>query len=300
MTKSICANLSRTLATVVVLYAVGAAQVSSEKPSETVATTGPSKVVQPLPFQPGEQLVYEVSFSKLIFSGVVGDIKLSVSKPADPTLNMIDFKAEAVSRGFFPTLLGLKVRDTYSSTVNAIDLVLHSFKRSIEEGKTRRELTSVINCESGRVTYTERDLSDTKAQPKVKEAGSPAWTQDVLSAMYFIRAQKLHEGDVIAIPISDAGDVYNIEVVVGKREELKLDLGKFIAARLDARVFDGRFIKRSGEMALWVSDDPKRFIVRVRIKTSGVTVTVDLKRVSHGGDPPASRANEAKKVSYVR
>jgi hypothetical protein len=286
--KSMRAHISRTLATVAVLYAVTAAQVSSEKPSQAVATPGPSKVTQPLPFQPGELLVYEVSFSKLIFSGLVGDIKLSVSKPADSTQNMIDFKGEAVSRGFFPTLLGLKVKDAYSSTVNAIDLVLHSFKRSIEEGKTRRELTSVINCESGKVTYTERDLSDTKAQPKVKEAGSPAWTQDVLSAMYFLRAQKLNEGDVIAIPISDAADIYNIEVVVGKREELKLDLGNFKAARLDAKVFDGRFLKRSGEMVLWVSDDPRHFIVRARIKTSGVTVTVDLKRVSHGGDGSAS------------
>lgn len=286
--KSMSAHLSRTLATVAVLCAVTAAQVSSEKPSQAVATPGPSKVTKPLPFQPGELLVYEVSFSKLIFSGFVGDIKLSVSKPADPTHNMIAFKAEAVSRGFFPTLLGLKVKDTYSSTVNAIDLVLHGFKRSIEEGKTRRELTSVINCESGKVTYTERDLSDPKAQPKVKEAGSPAWTQDVLSAIYFLRAQKLDEGDVIAIPISDAADIYNIEVVVGKREELKLDLGNFKAARLDAKVFDGRFLKRSGEMVLWVSDDPKHFIVRARIKTSGVTVTVDLKRVSHGGDGSAS------------
>ena len=102
--KSMGANLSRTLATVGVLCVVTAAQVSSEKPSQTVAATAPSKVAQPLPFQPGEQLVYEVSFSKLIFSGIVGDIKLSVSRSPDPALNMIDFKAEAVSRGFFPTL----------------------------------------------------------------------------------------------------------------------------------------------------------------------------------------------------
>jgi len=43
-------------------------------------------------------------------------------------------------------------------------------------------------------------------------------------------------------------------------------------------------------MVIWISDDPKHFIVRARIKTSGVTVTVDLKRISNGGDPPASRS----------
>jgi len=264
---------------VVVLCAAGSAQVSSDKPALSVQSPASPRVSHPLPFQPGETLVYEVSFSKLIFSGVVGDVKFSVSKPADPIANTIEFKAEAVSRGFFPTLLGFKVRDTYSSTVNASGLGLHSFKRSIQEGKTRREVASVIDRQTGRVTHTERNPSDDKAPPKVKESVSPVWVQDVLSAIYFVRAQKLNEGDVIPIPITDGGEVYNIEVVVGKREELNVFVGKFKTLRLDAKVFDGRFLKRSGEMLVWVSDDPKRLIVRARIKTSGATVIVELKRI---------------------
>jgi hypothetical protein len=264
---------------VVVVGAVAAAQVRTDKPALKVPAPVSSKIAEPLPFQPGETLVYEVGFSKLIFSGVVGDVKISISKPADSTANMIDLKAEAVSRGFFPALLGFKVKDTYSSTVNASDLGLHSFKRSIQEGKTRREQTSVIDRQAGRVTYTERNPSDIKTPSKIKEAASPVWIQDVLSAIYFVRTQKLMEGDVIPIPISDGGDVYNIDVVVGKREELKSDLGKFKTVRLDAKVFDGRFLRRSGEMTVWVSDDPKHLIVRVRVKTSGATVIADLKRI---------------------
>ncbi|MFY9610821.1 MAG: DUF3108 domain-containing protein [Blastocatellia bacterium] len=288
--KSIRATLSRTFGAVAVFSVISAAQVTSEAP---IGTTAPppvySRIVRPLPFQPGESLVYEVSFSKLIFSGIVGDVKLAVSKPADPRFNLFEFKAEAVSRGFFPALLGLKVKDTYSSSVNEIDLGLHSYKRVIEEGKKLREQTSVINRDSGTVTYTDRDLSNAKAQPEFKEAASPAWIQDVLSAIYFVRAQKLNERDVIPVAISDGGEVYNIEVVVGKRDEVKLALGQFKTVRLDAKVFDGRFLKRSGEMLVWVSDDPKRLIVRARIKTSGTTVTADLKRISDTGSVPASR-----------
>ncbi|MEK6304621.1 MAG: DUF3108 domain-containing protein [Acidobacteriota bacterium] len=276
--KSMISKLSGTIAAAVVVTALGAAQTSPEKPA-TAAPPGAAKVALPLPFQPGETLVYEVSFSKLIFSGVVGDIKISVLKQAGPESASIEFKAEAVSRGFFPTLLGFKVKDTYSSTVNAADLGLHSFKRTIQEGKTRREQASTINREAGRVTFTARNLADTKAQPRVKEAPSPAWVQDLLSAIYYVRTQKLNEGDVIAIPISDGGDLYNIEVLVGKREELKLALGKFKTIKLEAKVFDGRFIKRSGEMLVWLSDNPNRLITRVRIKTSGATVTAELKRI---------------------
>lgn len=287
--KSIRAIFSRTIGAVALLSAVSLAQVTSEKqPAPVTSPSLYSRVVRPLPFKPGEILVYEVSFSKLIFSGIVGDIKLAVAKPVGPTSKLLEFKAEAVSRGFFPTLLGLKVKDTYSSAVNEIDLGLQSYKRLIQEGKKRREQISVINRDSGRVTYSDRDLSNARALPTTKEAPSPTWIQDVLSAIYFVRAQKLNEGEVIPVAISDGGEVYNVEVVVGKREGIRLALGQFSTVRLEARVFDGRFLRRSGEMLVWISDDPRRLIVRARIKTSGATVTADLKRISDTGNVPAS------------
>lgn len=288
--KSIRDTLSKTLATVALFSVVSTAQVTPEKPPRAIAPPlVDSKVVRPFPFQPGETLVYEVSFSKLIFSGIVGDIKLAVLKPADATANWIEFRAEAVSRGFLPALLGLKVKNVYSSTVHENDLGLHSYKRAIEEGKKRREQTSVINRDTGKVIHKDRDLSNAKAEPAVKDAASPAWIQDVLSAIYFVRAQKLNEGDVIRVPISDGGEVYNIEVVVGRRDDIKLAVGKFKTVRLDAKVFDGRFLRRRGEMLVWVSEDPKRLIVRARVKTSGATVTADLKRISYNGNVPASQ-----------
>jgi hypothetical protein len=288
--KSIRAIVSRALGAVAVLAAVSSAQVTSEKqPGPIAPPSVHSRIVHPLPFKPGEILVYEVSFSKLIFSGIVGDLKLAVSKPAGPASNLLEFKAEAVSRGFFPTLLGLKVKDTYTSTVSESDLGLQSYNRLIQEGKKRREQTSVINRDSGRVAYSDRDLSNVGATPTTKEAPSPPWIQDVLSAIYLVRAQKLNEGEVIPVAISDGGEVYNIEVVVGKRERLKLDLGQFNTVRLDAKVFDGRFLRRSGEMLVWITDDPRRLIVRARIKTSGATVTADLKRIGDIRSVPASR-----------
>ena len=83
---------------------------------------------------------------------------------------------------------------------------------------------------------------------------------------------------MVPIPISDGGNVYNIEIVAGKREEIKTDAGKFKAIQLDAKVFDGRYVRRSGEMLVWVTDDARRIPVHARAKFSGTTVTVDLKR----------------------
>jgi len=252
------------------------AQVSPEKVAFTPAT-----IVEPLPFKVGETLAYDVSFSKLIFSGTIGELKLSVSKPVDsPKPAMIELRAEAVSKGFFPALFGIKVKDRYISLVNQADFGVHASTKLLEEGKVRREQKFVLNREAGLVTYTDRDLANSKSQPKVKEKASPSWIQDLLSAIYFVRTQPLKEADVTPVPISDGGDLYNIEVIAGKREEIKTAAGKFNAIQLNAKVFDGRYIKRSGEMLVWVTDDPTRTPLRARIRTSGATITVDLKRMT--------------------
>jgi Protein of unknown function (DUF3108) len=251
------------------------AQLTTEKPA-----FAQPKLVDPLPFKVGETLVYDVSFSRLIFSGVIGELKLSVSKPEAPTApELLEFRADAVSKGFFPALFGIKVKDRFVSLVNQSDFGIHTSKRFLEEGKVRREQTAVVNRDLGTVTYSDRDLASTKSSPKVKEKPSPSWIQDVLSTIYYVRSQALKEGEVIPVPISDAGEVYNIEIVTGRSEEIKTSSGKVRAIPLNAKVFDGRYLKRSGEMLVWVTDDPARVPLRAKIKTSGATITVELKRV---------------------
>jgi len=258
---------------------LGLGNANAQLTAERAALAKP-KIVDPLPFKVGETLVYDVSFSKLIFSGVIGELKLTVSKPEAPTTpELLELKADAVSKGFFPALFGIKVKDKFVSLVNQSDFGIHTSKKLLEEGKSRREQTSIINRESGTVTYSDLDLANKKNAPKVKEKPSPSWIQDLLSTIYYVRTQALKEGDVIPVPISDAGEVYNIEIVSGKREEIKTATGKVNAILLNAKVFDGRYIKRSGEMLVWVTDDPARIPLRAKIKTSGATVTVELKRV---------------------
>jgi hypothetical protein len=259
----------------------GTSQVATERmPAEKVAYTNAHRITQPLPFKVGESLLYEVGFSKLIFSGAVGELRLSVAKSNDPTKpERLDISAEVDSKGFFPKLFGIKIKDRFQSTISSDDFGLLISSKLIEEGKVRREQRSVIDRESGRVTYTERDLANQQAEPRVKQAPSPSWVQDMLSTCYFVRTQRLSAGDVIRVPISDGGEVFNIEVEVAGREEIKSDAGKFKTIKLNAKIFDGRYLRRSGEMYVWMSDDARRIPVRAKIKTSGATVTVDLKQI---------------------
>jgi hypothetical protein len=238
----------------------------------------PPAIPAVLPFSPGETLEYEVSFSKLIFSGQIGRLKLWVSQPDDKTQppDVIELKAEATSKGFFTWLFGLKIKDEFKTVVSARDFGLHTSTTKHDEGRVRIEKTSTIDRDARRVTYTERDLVNRKSAPKVKQAESPGWVQDMLSVIYLVRTQALRDGETLTIPVSDAAKVYDVEVVAGKRSEIKVDAGKYRAYEVEAKVFDGRLFKKKGQMIVWFSDDEKRLPVKARIKTGGATINIEL------------------------
>jgi uncharacterized protein DUF3108 len=256
------------------------AQLSSAQSPGMLRSEIRPRVSYPLPFKEGETLSYDISVSKFIFSGTIGQLTLSVSKAGDePKSGSLEFKAEVVSKGFLSKLVGLSVKDRYVSLVDPLDFgVLSSLKR-IDQGKVKREQKSVIDRDADRVTYTDRDMVNRSAVPKVKEKAAPDWVQDLVSLCFFVRTQPLNRADVIPIPITDGGDVYNIEIVVGDREEVKIDAGKFKSIMLDAKIFDGRYVRRSGELFIWVTDDARRIPVKARMKTSSATAIIELKRM---------------------
>jgi len=244
---------------------------------ETAALAPPK--ISTFPFKAGELLTYDVNFSKLFFSGTIGVLKLSVAKPVEATdPATIEMTAEAVSRGFFPSLFGVKVRDRFTSRVNSEDFGLVSSIKLLEEGKSRREQKTQVDRETGRLKFTDRDLISTKDAPRVKEKVAPLWLQDLLSTIYYVRAQPLKSGDVISLPVSDGGEIYNIDFIVARRELVSFGAKKINTVQINAKVFDGSYIKRKGEMLVWVTDDDNRVPIRAKIKTSGYTITVELKR----------------------
>ena len=129
------------------------------------------------------------------------------------------------------------------------------------------------------MTYTFHNAADKDSAPQTKELPSPGWAQDILSVFYFARTQDLKDGAVIPLPILFEGNLHNTEMVVEKREEVKVDAGKFKAIKVNAKVFSGRFIKRNGEMFIWFSDDARRIPVKARIKLPNATVNIELKKI---------------------
>ncbi|HKV39651.1 MAG TPA: DUF3108 domain-containing protein [Blastocatellia bacterium] len=261
-----------------------------------------NKGVQALPFKSGETLSYDIHFSKFIFSGSLGRLKVAavvvppspgaaarsgtkverttaspmVSSPNPGDEPAISLTAQMVSKGFLTWLFGVKIEDSYESLVRADDFGLIKSIKTVDDGKTHRKSESVVDQAKGMVTYTETDLTQPSAPPRIKKADSPKWVLDLLSVLYYVRSVHLDPGGNLMLPLSDAAQVYNVEAIAGNYENVEVAAGKFRALPLNVKLFDGHYIKRPGQLIVWLSTDPRHLLVKARIKTSGATVTVSL------------------------
>jgi hypothetical protein len=295
------------------------AQGSKSEPDHTIK--------RPLPFKRGEVLTYNITFSKLVFSGSIGQLKLTVNnglataranqgkaptptttpregavsknskdiaKPDAPVNGAtgtagdadrsppIEFGAGVVSKGFFTWLFGIKIEDNYGALVSSEDLGLLRSWKEIDQGDLHRRYETKVDREQGAVSYSETDR--VKPGPaSVKTGPSPRWVLDLLSAVYFIRTQELKYGSTITIPLTDIGQIYKIDVIPVKAEEVEVEAGKFKSIQLDLKIFDGKYIKRSGQLLVWLSDDARRLPLRARLKSSGTTVNITLARLEQLG-----------------
>jgi hypothetical protein len=264
------------------------------------------------PIPPGEKLEYEVKLSRfpiyaslgiLTFENLGAVTTRQESGPATPatedqqkapaTASLIEglnmefnpspdeqlwrLRATAVSKGMFVTILGFDANYRFETLVDMRDFSARANIKDMREGKKHIIQSTVFDSAEQQVKYLTFDANNPAAQrakPLPREEGMLS----LLSAIYFVRLQKLKEGQMLIFPVSADETNFRFEILVGKRESLKTDCGKVKTVKLEPKLFGpGRlFNKLQGEMTMWVSDDNKRTPLRLVARTSKGTITAKL------------------------
>jgi hypothetical protein len=284
------------------LSANGAAEYQTDK--QALATLR-RDFKNPPPLEVGENLVYEVRYSRFPLYVTVGIVTFdylgpAANKPASESQNNGDqgaplikglnveynpapddrflrLRATAVSKGILISLLGIDVQDRFETLVDANDFSARLNVKEIKEGKKNSIESSVFDRASQQVKYLITDLNNPQAPPRAKFLPHQDGMMSLLSAFYFVRLQKYKEGETIRFPVSADEQNYQFDIVVGKREKLKTDCGKVKTVRLEPKLFGpGQLISRQGEMTMWVTDDKRHTPLRLIAKTSAGTITARL------------------------
>jgi hypothetical protein len=251
----------------------------------------PYAIRHPLPFKFGERLVYDVKFHKAIITANVGDLSFAVLEPAGSKQH-VKFEVNAVSKGALVSLFGVKVQDVFTTLADRDDLFVYSTIKNLDEGDTRSRQESVFDRQSKTVRFTVSNPAVPTQPPTVTTSESRPWVQDVVSAFYFTRTRKLkNDNREVSFYISDEGKSYHIGVARLGTEEVKTDVGTFKTIKVDARIFNGRFVRKEGQLHVWLTDDARRIPVKAWLKLPAGTVTFELKSFEEGTTPiTASKA----------
>src|SRR5262245_2053155 len=197
-------------------------------------------------------------------------------KPA-PDDQILHLRATAVSKGMLIGILGYDVLDRFETLVDLRDFSARVSLKETKEGKKHTIQSALFDRVDQQVNYLTTDLTKPQSPPRATPLPRQDGMLSLLSAFYFMRLQKLKEGQMITFPVSTDEENHQFEILVGKRESLKTDCGRVKTVRLEPKLFGpGRMIKRQGEMTIWVSDDNKHTPLRVVAKSGSRTVTAKL------------------------
>ena len=239
------------------------------------------------PFQPGEELTYKAEVSRALLKKIdVATFTFRVDGPARKAHSTtespsIKFVGDVSSEGFFTKLFNLKFHQHVESLVDPDSGAVQKTIKLDEQGKRIRTSEATFDQKTRKVLWTETDPNDPNRPPWTLTAEFSGTVQDVVSAIYFLRSQKLALGTEVVLEISDSGRVYKVPVRVVERKTFNTALGKVSALHLEAGLFgDNAMVQRSGQFSLWLSDDVRHVPLKAQLKGEFGTFDITLKKAT--------------------
>jgi hypothetical protein len=229
------------------------------------------------PFEPGETLTYDVTWS--IFRA--GTVTATLQSAGQGSKNNYTVTTTAHSQGFVSLLFN--VQNEFRSFFNPQTLCSERISKKINEGRRHKETEIVFDPQRKRAILDERDLNKPQEPPKHAENEIPNCVEDVVTAFYYSRSQDFEIGKPFHLPVNDGSKTYDVTLDVQAQEAIQTPLGQRSAVRVEPKVFNGLF-KRKGRMLVWFSEDDQHLPLRIKFMIAVGPITATLKSVTHAAE----------------
>jgi hypothetical protein len=221
-----------------------------------------------VPFRPGETLTYDVAWSTYVTAGMatltVKDARLSEGSTAYYIV------AEGKPTGLVSTLYTLYYKA--DTLLDARSLLPQRGSIYSQEGSRRRTRLTRFDQAAQRADYEVRAAAVVKTSLAV-----PRYTQDVLSAIYALRAVPLKANAGFTMPVCDGGKVYRVRFTIGNIETIRAGPGNGPAFRITPTIVDdsGRTVGRP--IRLWVSADARQVPLKIEADLAVGSIVLTLR-----------------------
>jgi hypothetical protein len=220
-----------------------------------------NKTYEGMPFQPGEKMVYETSWSNI----KAGYGTLSVAKPKKHGGYWHrSFKVEASTGELFEAIYVAKYK--IESISRPWDFGISKFYMEEDSGKLFSKPTQ-------KQKWLDFDHITCKVEEKELEKGGKPETEsyefapggvDVLGSLYFLRTLDLKVGSKHRVPVYSSEKNWWLEFDPQKIETITVPAGKFKAVKAKVQTFIGKEMQQKGDVFAWVAiDHPNRPLIQI-------------------------------------
>lgn len=213
------------------------------------------------PYQVGELLTYNVSFSNFIDAA---HIELLVAERGNYFgRDGLQLRAHVETTGVVSAAL-LSINNDYTSYLDPVSGLPYRTQRVIREGGRTSDTSSEYNQPVG-----------TTAIPPRLRAGEIPGTYDILSVVYRVRALPLAFGSIFYLNVQNDLDQYNAEVKVIDRQLIKTNVGSFNTIVVQVRVPRNDDINDL-KLRLYLSDDERHVPVLLTARLKSGEIRAEL------------------------
>lgn len=240
---------------------------ASDLPADTFVTVEPVFV----PFGVGENLVFSVQYGLVTAGEATLEVRNLATLDGRPCYRIV---SDARTNEFFSKFYA--VRDRYESYIDTVELYSLRYEKHLREGKFKRD--AVVDFDQVRH----------RAKYKDKVVPIPPRTQDVLSALYYVRTLPLEVGQSISLANHTDGKNYPLIVKVHRRERVKVDAGEFDCLVVEPILRGPGIFTQKGRLTVWLTDDERRMPVLMKSKVIIGHVAAVLKEYKTAPRPGAA------------
>ena len=205
-------------------------------------------------FKPAERLIFKIKYMWII---PIGSLELRVKEITSYKGQQVyHLVAQAKTNKFFS--LFFKAKASLDSYMDVRNLCTRGYNECVEiRGHSPRKKTIVYDWKEQTMQY--RDI-------KKKISSCP---QDAISALYYIRAQRLEIGKQFNFDIEVSKRKSCMEAKVIKRQNIKTADGQINTWVVRAVLKTGKNLDPGGTITFWLSDDESRRPIFITAKTIG-------------------------------
>ena len=166
-----------------------------------------------------------------------------------------------------------KVRDVNYSWIDAENFYSLGYTQSVREGNYKRDEWLTFDYDS-KVYYGEVQK---KEGPRVLSGALNQRVLDMLSSLYFVRAQTLTKGQDIIFDIINREKQYPLVVKVLGKETVKTAAGKFDCIVVEPQFRgEGIFVSKGKSLKVWLTDDAYKMPVKMKTEVFIGSVSAEL------------------------